>query len=149
MQDSLSNVFFTTKDAASLGSLPNCVVPVPMSIKYSTKRIIDIQLLWRISCILNHDFFRDLSDTINLIPPTNTVPNRRHICHPLGTTCFPFLCSFHIPLRHINKTHRIQNDEDEKTNSINCIDSRFVHWRAMLKSLHFSFVTHNRVQVMQ
>ena len=37
------------------------------------KENIDIQLLWRISCILNHDFFRDLSDTISLIPPTNTV----------------------------------------------------------------------------
>lgn len=45
----------------------------PNVYKIFHKENIDIQLLWRISCILNHNFFRDLSDTINLIPPTNTV----------------------------------------------------------------------------
>ena len=45
----------------------------PNVYKIFHKENIDIQLLWRISCILNHDFFRDLSDTISLIPPTNTV----------------------------------------------------------------------------
>ena len=48
MQDDLLNAHFTTKGVRSLGSLNNCVV------------------LWRISCILEHDFFRDLSDSIDV-----------------------------------------------------------------------------------
>lgn len=37
----------------------------PNVYKIFRKENIDIQLLWRISCILNHDFFSDLSDQIN------------------------------------------------------------------------------------
>ena len=62
MQDDLLNAHFTTKGVRSLGSLNNCVVHVQMS----QKENIDIHLLWRISCILEHDFFRDLSDSIDV-----------------------------------------------------------------------------------
>ena len=37
----------------------------PNVYKIFRKENIDIHLLWRISCILGHDFFRDLSDSIN------------------------------------------------------------------------------------
>ena len=37
----------------------------PNVYKIFRKENIDIHLLWRISCILNHDFFRDLSNDIN------------------------------------------------------------------------------------
>lgn len=37
----------------------------PNVYKIFKKENIDIQQLWRISCILNHDFFQDLSDSIN------------------------------------------------------------------------------------
>ena len=36
----------------------------PNIYKIFKKENIDIHLLWRISCILDHDFFRDLSDNI-------------------------------------------------------------------------------------
>lgn len=32
--------------------------------KIFRKENIDIHLLWRISCILNHNFFKDISDSI-------------------------------------------------------------------------------------
>ena len=91
MQDSLSNVFFTTKDAASLGSLPNCVVPVPMSIKYSTKRILISNCfgVYPASSITTSSETCPIQSTSSLLRILS--PNRRHICHPLGTTCFPFL----------------------------------------------------------
>ena len=37
----------------------------PNVYKIFRKENIDIHLLWRISCILNHDFFHDLSDSIS------------------------------------------------------------------------------------
>ena len=37
----------------------------PNVYKIFRKENIDIHLLWRISCILDHDFFRDLSDSIS------------------------------------------------------------------------------------
>ena len=37
----------------------------PNIYKIFRKENIDIRLLWRISYILGHDFFRDLSDSIN------------------------------------------------------------------------------------
>ena len=37
----------------------------PQCLQDIRKENIDIHLLWRISCILGHDFFRDLSDSIN------------------------------------------------------------------------------------
>lgn len=40
----------------------------PNVYKIFHKENIDIHLLWRISCILQHDFFQDLSDSIS----TNT-----------------------------------------------------------------------------
>lgn len=38
----------------------------PNIYKIFKKENIDIHLLWRISCILDHDFFRDLSDNIRI-----------------------------------------------------------------------------------
>ena len=38
----------------------------PNVYKIFQKENIDIHLLWRISCILEHDFFRDLSDSIDV-----------------------------------------------------------------------------------
>ena len=61
MQDDLLNAHFTTKGVRSLGSLNNCVVHVQMSIKYFRKKILTF-----ISFILEHDFFRDLSDSIDV-----------------------------------------------------------------------------------
>lgn len=66
MQDDLLNAHFTTKGVRSLGSLNNCVVHVQIVYKIFQKENIDIHLLWRISCILEHDFFRDLSDSIDV-----------------------------------------------------------------------------------
>ena len=37
----------------------------PQCLQDIRKENIDIHLLWRISCILNHDFFHDLSDSIS------------------------------------------------------------------------------------
>ena len=38
----------------------------PNVYKIFQKENIDIHLLWRISCILEHDFFRDLADSIDV-----------------------------------------------------------------------------------
>ena len=65
MQDDLLNAHFTTKGVRSLGSLNNCCTR-PNVYKIFQKENIDIHLLWRISCILEHDFFRDLSDSIDV-----------------------------------------------------------------------------------
>lgn len=45
----------------------------PNVYKIFQKENIDINLLWRISCILGHDFFRDLSNDIN---STNSVVSK-------------------------------------------------------------------------
>lgn len=36
----------------------------PNVYKIFRKENIDVHLLWRISCILNHNFFKDISDSI-------------------------------------------------------------------------------------
>ena len=56
----------------------------PNVYKIFRKENIDIHLLWRISCILGHDFFRDLSDSINTgnFP---SVSNRIQLRIVLGT----------------------------------------------------------------
>ena len=64
MQDDLLNAHFTTKGVRSLGSLNNCVVHVQMSIKYFRKKILTF-FSFGVS-ILEHDFFRDLSDSIDV-----------------------------------------------------------------------------------
>ena len=62
----------------------------------------DIHLLWRISCILGHDFFRDLSDSINTgnapgVSKSDTVSYRSwNYTFPRWYTPFTYLC------RHIN-----------------------------------------------
>lgn len=43
----------------------------PNVYKIFQKENIDIHLLWRISCILGHDFFHDLSNNINSTNFTN------------------------------------------------------------------------------
>ncbi|CAG9899296.1 hypothetical protein BOVA604_3738 [Bacteroides ovatus] len=43
----------------------------PNVYKIFQKENIDIYLLWRISCILDHDFFHDLSNNINSTNFTN------------------------------------------------------------------------------
>ena len=118
----------------------------PNVYKIFHKENIDIQLLWRISCILNHDFFKRLVRYDQPHPSYEHCLQIGDIFVTLRTTCFPLLCSFHIPLRHINKTHRMM-----KMKKLILLIALILGCtlRATLKSLHFSFVTHNRVQVMQ
>ncbi|MDC2394442.1 hypothetical protein OU990_25590 [Bacteroides ovatus] len=65
MRDNLLNARFTNRDAPSPGSATQLCCTRPNVYKIFRKENIDIHLLWRISCILGHDFFRDLSDSIN------------------------------------------------------------------------------------
>lgn len=46
----------------------------PNVYKIFRKENIDIHLLWRISCILNHNFFKDISDSICLSGYTESLP---------------------------------------------------------------------------
>lgn len=60
----------------------------PNVYKIFRKENIDIHLLWRISYILGHDFFRDLSDSINT-GSFPSVPNRIQFRIVLGTMFSP------------------------------------------------------------
>lgn len=66
MQDDLLNAHFTTKGVRSLGSLNNCVVHVQMSIKYFRKKILTFISFGVSPVFSNIDFFRDLSDSIDV-----------------------------------------------------------------------------------